>query len=264
MKLCPIPRREGFTLVELLSVIAIIAILAALLFPAMNSARERASMTQCKANLQQWGAGFSLYLADHEGVFPEEGIGKADPLSQAANAWFNVLAPYMGYEPLLTACPNFRPPRPGDKSPFICPSIRIQDVANDAGAQVIPGTRDPVFSYAYNLWLDHSGRAGQHGGTTGFGTQLRLSQIAKPAKLAVLGEVAITDFDNMAGRHLRFRHNKGGAANILLADGHVETFSKAQVYVDPALYGGSEASKKANVGVIWDPEGTPPQEDPTW
>ncbi len=264
MKRCHSGFRSAFTLIELLAVIAIIAILAALLFPALNSAMERGNRVRCIANLRQWSSGFSLYLGDHDGIFPEEGIGKASPLSQASNAWFNVLAKYLGYEPLSVACPAFRPPRPRDKSIFICPTLRLQDVQDDSGAPVVPAARDPVFAYAYNLWIDHSGRAAQHGGSTAFGTLLRASQILKPAKFAVLGEVAITDFDNMAGRYLRFRHDGAESANILLADGHVENFARAEVYVDPALYGGSEASKKANVGVIWDPEGNLPQSDPSW
>ena len=67
---------DAFTLIELLVVVAIIAILAAMLLPALAAAREKARRTACKTNLQQIADGLESYLSDYGEYFPSWGAAE--------------------------------------------------------------------------------------------------------------------------------------------------------------------------------------------
>lgn len=67
------PRTRGFTLIELLAVIVIIAIMAALLIPALSRANEQARATLCRSNMRQVGLGFLMYADDNRDYLPWPG-----------------------------------------------------------------------------------------------------------------------------------------------------------------------------------------------
>ncbi len=67
--------RRGFTLIEMLVVIAIIAILAAILFPVFSRARAKARQAQCSTNLRQLAMAAEMYAMDYDDMFPGQPNG---------------------------------------------------------------------------------------------------------------------------------------------------------------------------------------------
>ena len=99
--------RGGFTLMELLSVIAIIALLAGLIFPAVARVSERADTTKCLSNLRQIGATINLYCADHNNTLPYIETDPTNPVypeGAKVEPIGEVLKPY-GITPEVLKCP---------------------------------------------------------------------------------------------------------------------------------------------------------------
>ena len=101
----------GFTLAELMTVIAIIALLVSLLLPAISAARAAAYRTNCTSNIRQIGYAFELYANDHADTLPHEDNGDTRP--PFGSGWYIVLKPYVDADA-----------DHGRDTVFVCPGAR--------------------------------------------------------------------------------------------------------------------------------------------
>lgn len=108
------PRSVAFTVVELLVVVAIVGILAALLLPVLSGAKERAKRAACLNNLRQLGIAVRLYADDNSNILPNgvSDFGSDWPPVVSTNTW-QAFVRYTGNEKVI-GCPGLRNPfKPG-------------------------------------------------------------------------------------------------------------------------------------------------------
>jgi general secretion pathway protein G len=211
---------RGFTLVELLTVIAIVGVLAAILIPTVTKMRASARASHCVSNLRQIGSAFALYPQDHAGRLPAP---EKTELDGSKTPWFWALQPYV----------NNRVSGPFTDYTQLHPVFQCGEWALGRSDW---GTNPPDIGYAMSIVL---------GGTPDPGREVMMSQIVNPSRTLLvienppaaspvfplaaaqpLEDFALTYFDTLAAQPAGCaRHH--GVANYLFADGHVQTMSPA-------------------------------------
>jgi prepilin-type N-terminal cleavage/methylation domain-containing protein len=158
--------RRAFTLIELLVVIAIIAILAAMLLPALAKAKDRAKAIQCLNNARQLGIATALYTGDHNDAYPYGVNVKNDATWSDPTAWHIMLLPYLAGNTNL-----------GSKV-FACPS-------DTEGAQqtypLPPGFIKFQMSYRANAYMFRNT-------STGTKAALRTTGVPAPSSMLMITE----------------------------------------------------------------------------
>ena len=114
-------------MIELLVVIAIIAILAAMLLPALSRAREQAKIASCSTNLKQMATGVFLYAHDFDGYCPPAII-------DTESVWSTLLLDYVGKSYPVFVCPKDQFPRAAQGHPrtYACNAGAVNDNISDA------------------------------------------------------------------------------------------------------------------------------------
>jgi prepilin-type N-terminal cleavage/methylation domain-containing protein len=237
-----VPRgRPAFTLIELLVVIAIIAILAAMLLPALARAKESGRCIACSNNLRQLGMAMQIYVGDNQGTLPPH---------LTSSRWPDKFYELYGRNLKVLLCPSeiTNPPA------TIGPSNNVADFAPR--------------SYFINGWNDYFFRQLSASEFTSlymrgiYPIGLKESQILHPSDTIVLGEKEASrgDFymdmlagngDDFAGAVAQDRHNgrgpgtQTGGSNNVFADGSARFYKFGAAFYPLNLWAVSDADRAA-------------------
>lgn len=237
---------RGFTLIEILVALSVIAILTGIIVPALNIAREHANKVTCSANLRQYGIATISYIYTNDGFFPNPHTWlfknpSSPKMGPKHCQWHNKnLKPdgalWSKSTPLkIHMCPTFRriSRRAGQNHPFHDPKITIE----------------PLYSYSMNAYL----------GMLLYNGVMKFAQIKRPADVFMFSEenmwptegvtnsvlndtVLLTRYppysssdisDTLGTFHLTRGSNlSSGKANLLYIDGHVDSYNAGRKDVD--------------------------------
>ena len=256
-------RRRGFTLVEILVVIGIVAVLIAILLPGIQSAREAARRSNCENNLHQIGLALTSFEAAHR-TFPR-GCVECDyhlPQPRRQLAWNAWLLPFLEESACAAALDLNKPYQSQENqkgaatviAAFLCPSTaRTTRTSPTTGDRNGNGRWDPGDNLAYT---DYGGLFGvsfptptirpEHQGVLIYEEAIAAREVLDGlSKTAIVGECTGRDYryssEWVNGQNLfDQRHNNGinktqdnelwsdhpGGVQLAFCDGHVEFISE--------------------------------------
>lgn len=229
-------RRSAFTLIELLTVIAIIAILASMIMPSLSRAREMARRSSCASNMKQLGLAFIQYTQDYDERFPKAGNWQA---------WGNGGHWVKGVNS-------------ADGSTALAKFTKAEDYAPRGNKVDIIGGAIYPYTKAVQIYVCPSSRDGQATGLS-YSMNCTLSgqaqfSVQSDTEVALLVDEAYPSdgyfwatTDSSASDQMTQIHNGGG--NILFCDGHVKFYPFSKFYAgDNAVQAGAGAIKTQRTG----------------
>jgi prepilin-type N-terminal cleavage/methylation domain-containing protein/prepilin-type processing-associated H-X9-DG protein len=282
MKILKPNRFPAFTLIELLVVIAIIAILAAMLLPALSKAKAKAQAISCLNNSKQWGLAQTLYVDDSNQVLPMtkipnltpgtpgdysedtprwldltdvEFFNRANGTSYGRDAWFNALPTYITTPPLyMTAVNSTQKIYNTGRNIFWCPQVAAQaldpSISADRAVFCIGINSKRVDPYKPDEKSLKFSAIRNPSAMVGFSENRMRSDdtpyVGDPAKADILGspQCYTTRF---SGRHAKM-------GNISFMDGHATAY-KYEYVVLPQNSSGKLAADPGRSDISWTYDG---------
>ena len=236
--------RRGFTLVELLVVIGIIAVLIAVLMPALQRAREQALQVQCLSNMRQIGLAFIMYTNNNKQFYPRPA---ANSIPEDWIYWERWIPTRPFQDGQIAKMMGERT----SEAVFRCPS-------DDMDTHLARNGPDPRYPYSYTVNYLICCLPPAYGAGPGIGPTLRTTQVMNSSmKILLIDESAETLDDGcwawmsnfgaganvISNRHSRRSAEQtlnpnnpdGGRGNAVFADGHGEYIERIESF-NPAYY----------------------------
>ena len=211
-------KRNPFTLIELLVVIAIIAILAAMLLPALNQARAKANAIKCGNNMMSIGKASLFYQDDYDGWMP--GLNSSGNTDGPKDTWYYQLRIYLGMDDSQTNYWNTGLICPGatealKKTNKDYPNCAMITRAYGVNAEGYPSSTDPYRSIKSSLIKNPSSKIWLIDGSDWV---IRYPKACAPNAYYLWGE----NYNSSSQNNVTcYRHND--RANIVHCDGHLDS-----------------------------------------